>query len=100
MWYDAFMAHKRDIETPRQYEVRLGARGRIVLPAAVRKRLGLRGGHRLLLVVDPSGEMRMASLQNQVRKFQGMLKSVHPRRILSDELIAERREEALREDRG
>jgi len=44
--------------------------------------------------------MRLVSLRKQIESCMGMFKDVAPRgRLLSEELIAERREEALREDR-
>jgi bifunctional DNA-binding transcriptional regulator/antitoxin component of YhaV-PrlF toxin-antitoxin module len=68
------------------------------LPAPVRKRLKLSPGDKLVLIVDESGEMRLASLQRQIQKGRGMFADLQPRRIASEELIAERREEARRED--
>jgi bifunctional DNA-binding transcriptional regulator/antitoxin component of YhaV-PrlF toxin-antitoxin module len=71
-----------------------------VLPAAVRQRQQLHPGDRLVLIVDESGQMRLVSLRKQIESCMGMFKDVAPRgRLLSEELIAERREEALREDR-
>jgi bifunctional DNA-binding transcriptional regulator/antitoxin component of YhaV-PrlF toxin-antitoxin module len=71
-----------------------------VLPAAVRERQQLHPGDRLVLIVDESGEMRLVSLRKQIENCMGMFKEVAPRgRLLSEELIAERRQEALREER-
>lgn len=91
------MAHSaRGIE---YFELKLQDRGCIVLPAAVRKRLSLSRGDRLVLVVDESGEMRVLDLRRQIEKFHGMFRHLIPRgRRLSDELIAERRKEAQREE--
>ena len=87
------------LSPPNQYGLQLGVRGRIVLPAAVREQLGLKPGDRLVLTVDPaSGEMRLVSLRAAVHRFRGILKDIQPERILSEELIAERRQEAIRED--
>ena len=80
------------------YTVPLGERGRFVLPAPVRKRLKLNPGDRLILMVDKAGDMRLASLDRQIDKWRGMFADREPRRIASEELIAERREEARRED--
>jgi AbrB family looped-hinge helix DNA binding protein len=80
------------------YALPLGERGRIVLPARVRKRLKLNPGDKLVLIVDEDGEMRLASLQRQIDKCMGMFADLQPHRIASEELIAERREEARRED--
>jgi hypothetical protein len=53
-------------------------------------------GDRLVLIVRQSGEMRLASLKRQNDKCMGMFADKSPERILSEELIAERREEARR----
>lgn len=42
--------------------------------------------------------MRLASLARQVDKCMGMFADKFPERILSEELIAERREEARRKN--
>jgi len=90
------MAHKEPLVTV-QYPVQLGDRGRLVLPARLRAKLGLRTGERLLVSVDPSGEMRLATLDRQARRFRGALKAgVHGGRP-SEDLIADRRREAARE---
>jgi AbrB family looped-hinge helix DNA binding protein len=80
------------------YALQLGARSHVVLPAPVRKRLKLSPGDKLVLFVDRSGEMRLASLRRQIEKGMGMFAGNSPERIMSEELIAERREEARREN--
>ncbi len=53
----------------------------------------------MVLTVDPdSEEMRLISVRAAVHRFRGILKDIQPERILSEELIAERRLEALREE--
>lgn len=76
--------------------VRLGDRGRLVLPAVVRRQLQLRAGERLLLMVD-SGSIRLVPARQQVRETRGIYRHLAPKRSLADELIAERRAEATRE---
>jgi AbrB family looped-hinge helix DNA binding protein len=94
------MAHKAVTGPPKTYQLELGARGRLVLPAPVRKQVGLRPGDRLVLVVDESGEMRLASLRKQIEQCMGMFRHLaRPKQRVSDELIAERRREADREGR-
>ncbi len=93
------MAHKiARLPRTETYTLPLGERGRVVLPAPVRKRLKLNPGDRLVLMVDESGDMRLASLARQIDKCMGMFAGKSPERILSEELIAERREEARREN--
>lgn len=80
-----------------QFALHLGARGRLVLPAPIRKRLGLKEGDRLVLTLEPDGTLRLASLREQVKKLRGLLKNLAPGRSLVDELIRDRRAEAARE---
>jgi AbrB family looped-hinge helix DNA binding protein len=92
------MSHSGPTE-PEHYELTLGARGRIVLPGAVRERLSLNPGDRLLLIVDESGEMRLLNLRRQVEKCMGIYRHLAPCGTLaSEELIATRRKEASREN--
>ena len=79
-----------------QTDVRLGAQGRLVVPASIRKALGFRPGETLvarvedghLIIEKPEAVERR--LHAYFRKFEG--------RSLAEELIAERREEARREE--
>jgi AbrB family looped-hinge helix DNA binding protein len=81
-----------------RYAIELGDRGRLVLPAEVRRRLGLEEGDRLILTVEADGDLRLVSLRDQVRRLRGLLRDVAPDRDLASELIAERREEGKREE--
>jgi AbrB family looped-hinge helix DNA binding protein len=99
LWDNLYMAHKNPKPSQTEnYALQLGERGRVVLPAPVRKRLKLSPGDRLVLIVNKSGDMRLASLKRQIEKGMGMFADIAPERILSEELIAERREEARREN--
>ena len=71
--------------------------GRIVTPAWIRQQLGLKPGDTLLMRVE--GDLLIAEPQlARVRRVQESLSKLIPAdRLLSDELIAERREEARRE---
>ena len=87
------MAHH---DTARRYTVALGARGRFVLPAPVRKALDLHEGDRLIVTVEESGAVRLTSARLAARQGRGSLKSHSDGRHLTDELLRERREEAAR----
>lgn len=78
--------------------IALGDRGRLVLPARLRRRLDLKPGDRLIVTVDDSGGFRVVSAREQARKLRGLYRDLAPGRSLVDELIAERREEARREE--
>ncbi|MDQ6712955.1 MAG: AbrB/MazE/SpoVT family DNA-binding domain-containing protein [Candidatus Dormibacteraeota bacterium] len=79
------------------FRVQLGDRGRLVLPAEVRKRLNLRDGDELLVTVLPDGSLRLTSPRQVVRETRGLYRGRAGRRSLADELIAERRAEVKRE---
>jgi AbrB family looped-hinge helix DNA binding protein len=88
------MTHTRDTFT-----VRLGDRGRLVLPAELRRRAGLREGQELVLTYA-NGVVRLATRAELARAGRGMFSDAGRGRDLVSELIAERREEARREDAG
>jgi AbrB family looped-hinge helix DNA binding protein len=83
-----------------RYAVTLGERGRLVLPAQLRRRLDLHPGDRLILTVEPEGGFRVVTARAQARRLLGLYRDLAPGRSLAGELIAERREEARREDAG
>jgi AbrB family looped-hinge helix DNA binding protein len=91
MWYTGRVAHAD------AFPVQLGDRGRLVLPAEIRKRLNLRQGDQLLVTVQPDGTLRLASPRLAVRETRGLYRARARHRSLADELIAERRAEARRE---
>ena len=77
--------------------LRLNENGRIVIPAAFRKALGIKPGDEVILRVD-DGELRISTLRSRLeRARRDVRKYVKPGVSLVDELIAERREEAKRE---
>ncbi len=93
------MAHTKVRATPASFTVELAARGRLVVPSAARKQIGLNEGDALVLTVEDDGSLRVRRLEEQVRRLQGAYKRAGGGRSLSAELIRERREEAKREGR-
>lgn len=81
------MAHTR------QYVVRLGPRGRLVLPAPLRHAAGLREGDELVLTYD-DGVLRLATRRALARTGRGMFAHLAKGRDLVQELLHERRDEA------
>jgi AbrB family looped-hinge helix DNA binding protein len=78
-------------------EVRIGAQGRIIIPAHLRKELNLKPGDRLIVRSDGDRillERRQAVANRLLSRFNQVPTNVS----LVDELIAERRAEAARED--
>jgi AbrB family looped-hinge helix DNA binding protein len=79
---------------------RINANGRVVIPAEMRQQMGLKPGDSIVMSVE-DGVLKVESLQARVRRVQQSLrKYIDPTRLLSDELIAERREEVRREAAG
>jgi AbrB family looped-hinge helix DNA binding protein len=73
-------------------------RGRLVLPAPLRQRLGLQPGDRLIATLDPEGGFKVVSAREQARRLYGLYRDLVPGRSLANELIAERQSEPGRED--
>jgi AbrB family looped-hinge helix DNA binding protein len=108
-WYDAPMPEPtkpRDTEVDGQpesgtsndiFRVAVESGGKVVIPAAVRERLGVTEGDYLVLKAQRDGSVIMVSLEQVVNQAMGHFRDVAPGRRLADDLIAERREEARRE---
>ncbi|MHB8797536.1 MAG: AbrB/MazE/SpoVT family DNA-binding domain-containing protein [Thermoanaerobaculia bacterium] len=78
---------------------RIDARGRITIPAALRRAIGLEPGATAVLTSD-GPELRVVSLTERIRRAQELVRRYVPAtRQLSRELISERRGEA-RSSRG
>ena len=71
--------------------------GRIVIPAVVRRAMGLKLGDNVIMSLE-DGVLRIESQLAKIRRIQADFKPLsNPESLASDELIAERREEARRE---
>jgi AbrB family looped-hinge helix DNA binding protein len=76
---------------------RMNQNGRVVIPAAFRKALGLKAGDVVVVRLDDD-ELRITSLKKRIERAQRHARRyVKPGVSLVDELIAERREAAKRE---
>ena len=78
-------------------KTKLGKGGRVVIPAEYRKRLGIEPGDEII-VTFKDGEIKITTVREAGRRAQAIVRRFVPEgRMLSDELIRERREEAGRE---
>jgi AbrB family looped-hinge helix DNA binding protein len=83
---------------PKVIFAKINESGRIVIPAAIRQQMGIKAGESVLMeVVD--GVLRMESHRARIRRIQEEFKKLIPEgeMLMSDQLIADRREEARRE---
>ena len=83
--------------TAKDGTARLDARGRLVLPASLRRRLGLGAGDELRVSEEPDGALRIESRLSAARALIGTAGAT--RRSTLDELRAERRRQAAAEER-
>jgi AbrB family looped-hinge helix DNA binding protein len=86
------MAHTR-------FPVHVGVRGRVVLPAEVRRRLRIDPGDVLALDLDEDeGTLQLRTADDVAQAARGMLSDLAPGANLAAELIKDRREEAERDN--
>lgn len=89
-WYIHNMAHT-------ERRITVGERGRLVLPSAVRRELDLKPGTHMLLSTENDGSLRLRPYRAVAEQSRGLLRRL-PGGSMVDELLAERRAEAVRED--
>lgn len=76
---------------------RINENGRIVIPVEIRQRMGISPGDMLFLTLEDD-VLKVESQAKRIRRVQESLRRLIPSdRVLSDELIAERRDEARQE---
>ena len=90
------MCHTVGVST---HPVNVGAKGRVVLPAAIRHALGLTEGSELLARME-AGAIVLEPPAVAVERLQALVRASVPERTrLVDDLIAERRAESRRDRR-
>lgn len=82
---------------PQHFTVDVDSEGRLTLPEEIQKTLNLESGDQLILTLQDNGKLQLVSLKQQVKKLRGLLKDKSPERKLVNELIQERKLEALNE---
>lgn len=79
------------------HRTRIDRNGRVLVPASIRRSLGLRENSELLVTVDDEGRMVMVTPGTAWARVQALLDDVDPKHSVVDELLAERRAEAASE---
>jgi AbrB family looped-hinge helix DNA binding protein len=75
----------------------IGEKGRLVIPASIREALGVRPGDAIDMRVE-NHELHLSTRRNRMQRArERALQFSRPGRLVSDQLIAERRAEALAE---
>lgn len=78
-------------------KVRIVDGGKLVIPAAMRRELGISTGDTVLVDVE-DGELRVRSISRAIERARAILRKHVPEGVeLADELISDRRREAERE---
>jgi AbrB family looped-hinge helix DNA binding protein len=87
-----YLCHGSGGDMELQARLKVGEKGRLVIPAAMREALGIDVGASVdLRVVD--GELRVSTIRSRVLRVQERARRyVKPGTLVSDELSAERRE--------
>jgi len=77
--------------------VRVSSNGRVLIPQAIRRELGIKPGDELVLEIE-DGALRLSTRLARLKEVQALARTfLAGKPSLVDELIAERRAEAARE---
>jgi AbrB family looped-hinge helix DNA binding protein len=80
-----------------QARTRIGEKGRLVIPAEIREAMGIKTGDSVDVSFD-NYEIRVSTIRSRIRRAQERARQIiRPGVSLSEELMAERREEARKE---
>jgi AbrB family looped-hinge helix DNA binding protein len=80
----------------KQTELHVGPQGRVVIPASLRKALGLARGNTLIARVE-NDQLVLQKPSNLLARLKSRFSVVPDKVNLADELIAQRRREARKE---
>ncbi|MCH9037476.1 MAG: AbrB/MazE/SpoVT family DNA-binding domain-containing protein [Chloroflexi bacterium] len=76
-------------------KTKIGLDGRVVIPANYRKQLGIKPGDHVMMLLE-DGEIRILTAKQAIKRAQALVRRYVPEgRMLSEELIQERREAAV-----
>ena len=79
-------------------QVTIGDRGRLVLPSSIRSALGLQPGTRMLVTAEDDGSLTLRPYRAVAETSRGMFSGLAKGGSLVDDLLAERRAQAHREE--
>lgn len=82
----------------KRFQIFVGAKGRLVLPADLRKAIHLQPGDTLLATLDADGSIRVVKDVDPIKFFSGRYKALGNTRSVVDDLIAERIEDNRRDE--
>ena len=72
--------------------------GKLVIPASMRRAMGIERGDTVVVELLPEGELRVRPLATAIRRAQAIVRNaVKGERSLAEELMSERKQEAARE---
>lgn len=76
-------------------KTKIGQGGRVVIPASYRKELGIKPGDHVMIFLE-AGEVRILTAKQAIKRAQALVRRYIPEgKLLSEELIQERRKEAM-----
>lgn len=83
----------------KSFRTHLSQGGRVVIPADYREALGLKPGDDVMLVLEEN-EVRLITPHQAIKRAQSFVRQyVPPGRTLTEELLADRRQEVRRDTR-
>jgi AbrB family looped-hinge helix DNA binding protein len=86
------------VVNPQTASAKVNPNGRILIPAALREQMGIQVGDSVTMEVE-DGVLRVESYRARIRRIQQEFAQYKkPGLLASDELVAERRDEARREE--
>jgi len=71
-------------------EVRASTKGRVVMPAPLRRKLGIKGGTKFLVFEEEDRIVLQPVTNDHIRKVRGMLRGSRPLQVLMEERARER----------
>ena len=98
-WHKKFIVpHNKDnmVKSREQTEVQIGPQGRVVIPAEIRRILGLEPGTTLIARIE-DGRLVLEKPENVLARLRSRFAQIPPSVSLANELITERRQAAARE---